>query len=50
VPGWLAGVTTSKIEDDELRQKLVAHQCDSFKVACAVSGPMHASVTPAGEI
>lgn len=26
VPGWLAGVTTAKIEDEALRKKLIAYQ------------------------
>ena len=50
VPGWLAGITTSRIEDDTLRKKLVAYRRDSYKVAWAVFGPLRASAMPAGEI
>lgn len=50
VPGWLAGVTTSKIEDDALRKKLVAYQRDLYKVAWAVFGPMRAEVVPASDV
>jgi len=50
VPGWLAGVTTSKIEDEALRKKLIAYQRDLYKVAWAVFGPMRAEVVPASDV
>jgi prefoldin subunit 5 len=50
VPGWLAGVTTSKIEDEALRKKLVAYHRDLYKVAWAVFGPLRAEVVPAGDV
>ncbi len=50
VPGWLGGVTTSKIEDETLRKKLVAFQRDLYKVAWAVFGPEKAAVMPAAQV
>lgn len=50
VPGWLAGVTTAKIEDEALRKKLVAYHRDLYKVAWAVFGPLRAEVVPAGDV
>ncbi len=50
VPGWLAGATTSKIEDEALRKKLIAYQRDLYKVAWAVFGPLRAEVVPASDV
>ncbi len=50
VPGWLAGITTSKVDDEALRKKLVAYQRDLYKVAWAVFGPMRAAVVPAYDV
>ncbi len=50
VPGWLAGVTTSKIEDEALRKKLITYQRDLYKVAWAVFGPLRAEVVPASYV
>ncbi len=50
VPGWLAGVSTSKIEDETLRKKIVAYQRELYAVAWAVFGPEKAAVMPAARV
>ena len=50
VPGWLSGVTTSKIEDKTLREKMVAYQRDLYRVAWSVFGPEKAAVMPAARV
>lgn len=49
VPGWLAGITTTKVEDEALRKKLVTYQRDLYRVAWAVFGPLQAEVVPTSE-
>ena len=50
VPGWLAGISISRMKEASLREKLLAYQSDLFRVAWAVFGPEKAAVMPAARV
>jgi hypothetical protein len=50
IPGWLSGLSLSRVKNETLRAKLVAYQRDLYRVAWQVFGESRASVMPAPQV